>query len=83
MIYKTLLLYCSPQPSGHRNRRDRSSSRPRRGDDWSDPWMRSKSPGGRSKLRGRKKSYTSHSSFSSSRYDVTIFCPLNNILNIL
>ncbi|XP_022174999.1 zinc finger CCCH domain-containing protein 18 isoform X2 [Myzus persicae] len=57
----------SPQPSGHRNRRDRSSSRPRRGDDWSDPWMRSKSPGGRSKLRGRKKSYSSHSSFSSSR----------------
>ncbi|XP_026813560.1 zinc finger CCCH domain-containing protein 18 isoform X1 [Rhopalosiphum maidis] len=56
----------SPQPSGHRNRRDRSSSRPRRGDDWSDPWMRSKSPGGRSKLRGRKKSYSSHSSFSSS-----------------
>lgn len=55
----------SPQPSGHRNRRDRSSSRPHRGDDWSDPWMRSKSPGGRSKLRGRKKSYTSHSSFSS------------------
>lgn len=61
---------CSPQPSGHRNRRDRSTSRPRRGDDWSDPWMRSKSPGGggRSKLRGRKKSYSSHSSFSSSRY---------------
>uniref|UniRef100_A0A2S2QJR6 Zinc finger CCCH domain-containing protein 18 n=1 Tax=Sipha flava TaxID=143950 RepID=A0A2S2QJR6_9HEMI len=57
----------SPQPSGHRTRRDRSSSRPRRGDDWSDPWMRSKSPGGRSKLRGRKKSYSSHSSFSSSR----------------
>ncbi|XP_050544752.1 zinc finger CCCH domain-containing protein 18 [Daktulosphaira vitifoliae] len=57
----------SPQPSGHRNRRDRSSSRPHRGDDWADPWMRSKSPGGRSKLRGRKKSYSSHSSFSSSR----------------
>ncbi|XP_050434351.1 zinc finger CCCH domain-containing protein 18 isoform X2 [Adelges cooleyi] len=59
----------SPQPSGHRNRRDRSLSRPRRGDDWADPWMRSKSPGGgsRSKLRGRKKSYSSHSSFSSSR----------------
>lgn len=55
----------SPQPSNHRNRRDRSSSRPRRGDDWSDPWMRSKSPGGRSKLRGRKKSYSSRSSFSS------------------
>lgn len=63
-----LYINYSPQPSGHRNRRDRSSSRPRRGDDWSDPWMRSKSPGGRSKLRGRKKSYSSHSSFSSSRY---------------
>lgn len=81
MLCKTLF-NCSPQPSGHRNRRDRSSSRPRRGDDWSDPWMRSKSPGGRSKLRGRKKSYTSHSSFSSSRYHIAIFCLPKNSFNI-
>lgn len=36
---------------------------PGRGDEWSDPWMRSKSPGTR---KGRKRSYSSGSSYSSS-----------------
>jgi nuclear protein NHN1 len=36
-----------------------------RGDEWSDPWMRSKSPAGR-KGAGRKRSYSSGSSYSSS-----------------
>lgn len=39
-----------------------------RGDEWSDPWMRSKSPGrGRDEKRGRRdKSYSSNSSYTSS-----------------
>lgn len=44
-----------------------------RGDEWSDPWMRSKSPGGRGGSRDRgekrrrdKRSYSSNSSYSSS-----------------
>ncbi|XP_018325408.1 zinc finger CCCH domain-containing protein 18 isoform X2 [Agrilus planipennis] len=37
--------------------------RPARGDEWSDPWMRSKSPAGR---KGRRRSYSSGSSYSSS-----------------
>lgn len=35
-----------------------------RGDEWSDPWMRSKSPAGRKS--GRRQSYSSGSSYSSS-----------------
>lgn len=45
----------------------RAEERPVRGDEWSDPWMRSKSPAGR-KGSGRKRSYSSGSSYSSSRY---------------
>lgn len=40
-----------------------------RGDEWNDPWMRSKSPGGGARgadKRGRQRSYSS--SYSSSRY---------------
>lgn len=39
-----------------------------RGDEWNDPWMRSKSPGrGRDEKRGRRdKSYSSNSSYTSS-----------------
>ncbi|KAL1129267.1 hypothetical protein AAG570_013796 [Ranatra chinensis] len=37
-----------------------------RGDEWSDPWMRSKSPSRKVSSRSRKKSYSSRSSFSSS-----------------
>lgn len=39
-----------------------------RGDEWNDPWMRSKSPG-REKRGGRRdrRSYSSNSSYSSSR----------------
>ncbi|KAK5643001.1 hypothetical protein RI129_009168 [Pyrocoelia pectoralis] len=40
---------------------ERSSGR---GDEWSDPWMRSKSPAGRKS--GRRQSYSSGSSYSSS-----------------
>jgi nuclear protein NHN1 len=43
----------------------RAEERPVRGDEWSDPWMRSKSPAGR-KGAGRKRSYSSGSSYSSS-----------------
>ncbi|XP_044254292.1 zinc finger CCCH domain-containing protein 18 isoform X2 [Tribolium madens] len=43
-----------------------AEERPVRGDEWSDPWMRSKSPAGR-KTAGRKRSYSSGSSYSSSR----------------
>ncbi|EFA01123.1 zinc finger CCCH domain-containing protein 18 [Tribolium castaneum] len=42
-----------------------AEERPVRGDEWSDPWMRSKSPAGR-KASGRKRSYSSGSSYSSS-----------------
>ncbi|XP_063919957.1 zinc finger CCCH domain-containing protein 18 isoform X2 [Zophobas morio] len=42
----------------------RAEERPVRGDEWSDPWMRSKSPAGRKS--GRKRSYSSGSSYSSS-----------------
>ncbi|KAF7269712.1 hypothetical protein GWI33_017232 [Rhynchophorus ferrugineus] len=40
-----------------------AESRPSRGDEWQDPWMRSKSPGRR---KDRKKSYSSGSSSYSS-----------------
>lgn len=43
----------------------RVEERQGRGDEWSDPWMRSKSPAGRRK--DRKRSYSSGSSYSSSR----------------
>lgn len=43
----------------------RVEERPGRADEWSDPWMRSKSPAGRRKER--KRSYSSGSSYSSSR----------------
>ncbi|KAJ8948832.1 hypothetical protein NQ318_013484 [Aromia moschata] len=43
----------------------RVEERQGRGDEWSDPWMRSKSPG-RRKDSGRKRSYSSGSSYSSS-----------------
>lgn len=42
----------------------RVEERAGRGDEWSDPWMRSKSPGAR---KGRKRSYSSGSSYTSSR----------------
>lgn len=42
----------------------RVEERAGRGDEWSDPWMRSKSPAGRK--RRRKHSYSSGSSYSSS-----------------
>ncbi|XP_045462330.1 zinc finger CCCH domain-containing protein 18-like isoform X2 [Harmonia axyridis] len=51
----------------HRAERERErerEDRPSRADDWSDPWMRSKSPAG--KRSGRKRSYSSGSSYSSS-----------------
>lgn len=42
-----------------------------RGDEWADPWMRSKSPSGRKTGSGsrpsRRQSYSSGSSYSSSR----------------
>lgn len=38
---------------------------PGRGDEWNDPWMRSKSPG--REKRQKRKSYSSNSSYSSSR----------------
>lgn len=46
----------------------RVEERPARGDEWSDPWMRSKSPNARKAATGRKRSYSSGSSYSSSRY---------------
>lgn len=40
-----------------------------RGDEWNDPWMRSKSPGrGDKRSRRDRRSYSSNSSYSSSRY---------------
>lgn len=45
----------------------RAEDRQGRGDEWSDPWMRSKSPAGR-RTESRKRSYSSGSSYSSSRY---------------
>ncbi|KAG5879998.1 hypothetical protein JTB14_010117 [Gonioctena quinquepunctata] len=44
----------------------RAEERQGRGDEWQDPWMRSKSPAGRRKEPGRKRSYSSGSSYSSS-----------------
>lgn len=40
-----------------------------RGDEWNDPWMRSKSPGRQDKHRSHRdrRSYSSNSSYSSSR----------------
>lgn len=61
-----------PQSSNKRARPKREvivqrvEERQGRGDEWSDPWMRSKSPG-RRKEGGRKRSYSSGSSYSSSR----------------
>lgn len=47
-----------------------------RGDEWADPWMRSKSPGGRGKTArlggARRQSYSSASSYSSSRYELDV-----------
>lgn len=37
-----------------------------RGDEWNDPWMRSKSPV--REKRTKRRSYSSNSSYSSSRY---------------
>lgn len=41
-----------------------------RGDEWNDPWMRSKSPGREREKRQKRerRSYSSNSSYSSSRY---------------
>ncbi|KAL3285268.1 hypothetical protein HHI36_019378 [Cryptolaemus montrouzieri] len=47
-----------------REREREREERPSRADEWSDPWMRSKSPAG--KRSGRKRSYSSGSSYSSS-----------------
>lgn len=47
------------------SRSSRHVERGGRGDEWADPWMRSKSPLGR-KTRSRKQSYSSGSSYSSS-----------------
>lgn len=51
------------------------SSHRGRGDEWADPWMRSKSPTGRktggNKWSSRRQSYTSGSSYTSSRYIVS------------
>lgn len=38
-----------------------------RGDEWNDPWMRSKSPGREKRGRRDRRSYSSNSSYSSSR----------------
>lgn len=52
----------------------RVEERPARADEWSDPWMRSKSPNARKgATAGRKRSYSSGSSYSSSRYFQYIF----------
>lgn len=42
-----------------------------RGDEWMDPWMRSKSPGREREKRQKRerRSYSSNSSYSSSRYE--------------
>lgn len=42
---------------------------PGRGDEWNDPWMRSKSPGrgGEKRQKRDRRSYSSNSSYSSSR----------------
>lgn len=50
----------------------RVEERQGRGDEWSDPWMRSKSPSAR---KGRKRSYSSGSSYSSSRYSLLSYIP--------
>lgn len=42
-----------------------------RGDEWNDPWMRSKSPG-RERGRRDRRSYSSNSSYSSSRLILVI-----------
>ncbi|KAK9881402.1 hypothetical protein WA026_016292 [Henosepilachna vigintioctopunctata] len=47
-----------------RERERDKEERPSRADEWSDPWMRSKSPAG--KRSGRKRSYSTGSSYSSS-----------------
>lgn len=44
-----------------------------RGDEWNDPWMRSKSPGrerGDKRQKRERRSYSSNSSYSSSRYAI-------------
>lgn len=38
-----------------------------RGDEWNDPWMRSKSPGREKRSKRDRRSYSSNSSYSSSR----------------
>lgn len=38
-----------------------------RGDEWNDPWMRSKSPVRDREKRPKRRSYSSNSSYSSSR----------------
>lgn len=47
-----------------------------RGDEWADPWMRRKSPSAvrrnTSSRRPRRQSYSSCSSYSSTRYDIQI-----------
>lgn len=51
-------------------------------DQWSDPWMRSKSPGGRKRgsTKRERRSYSSNSSYSSSRY--TAFTYLRSALQL-
>lgn len=53
-----------------------------RGDEWMDPWMRSKSPGrgDREKRQKReRRSYSSNSSYSSSRYALTIVIAMASV----
>ncbi|CAH1961174.1 unnamed protein product [Acanthoscelides obtectus] len=60
----------APVPEGRSKREvivQRAEEVRGRGDEWQDPWMRLKSPAGR-RNKERKRSYSSGSSYSSSRY---------------
>lgn len=55
----------------YRGRREESPRLDRgRGDEWADPWMRTKSPASGRRRRRRKNTYSSGSSYSSSRYEL-------------
>lgn len=55
------------EDAGKRKTRSTREVIVQRADEWSDPWMRSKSPG-RNNKRKSPASYSSNSSYSSSRY---------------
>lgn len=63
---REVIVQHSRKPS-YKDEKSSSGAGRGRGDEWADPWMRSKSPTARKSRSSRRQSYSSGSSYSSSR----------------